>query len=482
MAMASPISAARNLTITETSVALASGQTARKVVGMATMAISSGTSAIHEAKTKASTSSAPPPAISASTARLAPPLLALRRRPRRAARRARSRRRPTADGDAGDRRLGPLGLGLPGIHPAARRGRPGARRGPARPGRARRRDGRRIAGARHRARCAARRRCRRGQGRRRKPGHRGAVAAGGALLVLAFVFASWMAIVPLLMAIVAIPTTFLLIWPLATATDVSVIVKFLAALIGLAIAIDYALLVVVRWREERLRPGTTNEAAVVQAMQHAGRAVVFSGSTVGISLLALVVLPVPFLRSLGIAGMLIPLVSVAVAVTLLPVVLATIGPRLDRRHTGRTDRASRGWSAWARVVVRHRWVAAVASTARPGRARRRGLLDPARQPARRLAGPVRPGARRARSAHRLGHRHRAALAVRRTGALRRSRGSSRVPSPRSTASRARSPRPTGAGAPAPWSRSSRPTTATRPRAAQRSIASARPPITCPPTS
>ena len=188
-----------------------------------------------------------------------------------------------------------------------------------------------------------------------------AVAGGGALLVLAFVFASWMAIVPLLMAVVAIPTTFLLIWPLATATDVSVIVKFLAALIGLAIAIDYALLVVVRWREERLRPGTTNETAVVRAMQHAGRAVVFSGSTVGISLLALVVLPVPFLRSLGIAGMLIPLVSVAVAVTLLPVVLATIGPRLDRRHTGHTDRASRGWSAWARVVVRHRWTAAVAS-------------------------------------------------------------------------------------------------------------------------
>jgi len=189
------------------------------------------------------------------------------------------------------------------------------------------------------------------------------VAGVGAVLVLAFVFASWMAIVPLLMAIVAIPTIFLLVWPLAAATDVSVIVKFLAALIGLAIAIDYALLIVVRWREERLRESTTNEAAVVKAMQHAGRAVVFSGSTVAISLLALVALPVPFLRSLGIAGMLIPLVSVAVAVTLLPVVLATIGPRLDRRHTGHTDRASRGWSAWARVIVRHRWTAAVASTA-----------------------------------------------------------------------------------------------------------------------
>jgi putative drug exporter of the RND superfamily len=98
-------------------------------------------------------------------------------------------------------------------------------------------------------------------------------------------------------------------------------------------------------------------------MQHAGRAVVFSGSTVATSLLALVALPVPFLRSLGIAGMLIPLVSVAVAVTLLPVVLATIGPRLDRRHTGRADRVSPGWSAWARTVVAHRWTAAVASLA-----------------------------------------------------------------------------------------------------------------------
>jgi putative drug exporter of the RND superfamily len=189
-----------------------------------------------------------------------------------------------------------------------------------------------------------------------------AIAGGGALLVLAFVFASWMAIVPLLMAMVAIPTTFLAVWPLASATDVSVIVEVLIALVGLAIAIDYALLVVVRWREERQR-GASPDGAVVAAMEHAGKAVVFSGTTVAISLLALVALPVPFLRSIGIAGMLIPLVSVAVAVTLLPVVLATIGPRLDRRHARREDRASRGWSAWARLVVRHRWSAAILSTA-----------------------------------------------------------------------------------------------------------------------
>ncbi|MCA1680695.1 MAG: MMPL family transporter, partial [Actinobacteria bacterium] len=188
-------------------------------------------------------------------------------------------------------------------------------------------------------------------------------AAVGALVVLAFVFASFTAVVPLLMALVAVPTTFLLVWPLASVTDVSVIVQFLVALIGLAIAIDYALLVVVRWREERQRANVTNEAAVRKAMEHAGSAVVFSGTTVAIALLALVALPVPFLRSMGIAGMLIPLVSVAVAITLLPVVLATIGPRLDWPRIRREDRASPAWSAWARVVVRNRWVAALLSTA-----------------------------------------------------------------------------------------------------------------------
>lgn len=202
----------------------------------------------------------------------------------------------------------------------------------------------------------------RGQGEGASLAVEAAIAGGGALLVLVFVFASWMAIVPLLMALVAIPTTFLAVWPLASATDVSVIVKVLIALVGLAIAIDYALLVVVRWREERQR-GATRDGAVVAAMEHAGRAVVLSGTTVAISLLALVALPVPFLRSIGLAGMLIPLISVAVATTLLPVVLATAGPRLDRRHARQEDRASRGWSAWARFVVRHRFGAAVLSTA-----------------------------------------------------------------------------------------------------------------------
>jgi RND superfamily putative drug exporter len=179
----------------------------------------------------------------------------------------------------------------------------------------------------------------------------------GALLILIFVFRSFMALVPLLMAVVAIPTTFLLVWGITTVTDVSFIVQYLISLIGLGIAIDYALLIVMRWREERAR-GLENQAAVQRAMETAGRAVIFSGTTVAIGLLALVVLPVTFLKSMGYGGMLIPLVSVLVALTLLPVILATVGPRLDWPRNAARDSSGRFWTAWARLMVRQRWIAA----------------------------------------------------------------------------------------------------------------------------
>ncbi len=188
------------------------------------------------------------------------------------------------------------------------------------------------------------------------------VAGLGALAVLAFVFASALAVVPIVMAIVAIPVTLLAVLGLTTVTSVSFIVVFLAALIGLGIAIDYALIVVMRWREE-LERGVPNEDAVRAAVTTAGRAVLFSGTTVAIGLLAAIVLPIPFLRSMAYGGLLIPLVSVAVALTLLPVVLATVGPRADRRRLRRTERAERHWAAWARLVIRHRVAAATAGTA-----------------------------------------------------------------------------------------------------------------------
>ena len=170
----------------------------------------------------------------------------------------------------------------------------------------------------------------------------------GALLVLAFVFASFLAFVPILMAISSILTTFLLLLGLTKLTDVSPIVQFLIALIGLGVAIDYSLIVVSRWREERAH-GSSGDEAVQRAMETAGRAVVFSGITVAIGLLALVALPLPFLRSMGYAGLLIPLVSVLVAITLLPVVLANLGRAARLAAPPHRRQGEPAWTRWAQA-------------------------------------------------------------------------------------------------------------------------------------
>jgi len=185
------------------------------------------------------------------------------------------------------------------------------------------------------------------------------IGSVGALVILALVFASFLALLPLLIGGISVLATFLVVGGLTEVTGVSQIVEFLIALIGLGVAIDYSLLVVSRWREERAA-GRCNADAVAEAMNHAGRAVVFSGLTVAIGLLSMIVLPVPMLRSVGYGGVLVPLVSVVVSVTLLPVILATVGPRLDWPRLRTERRASRVFSAWARGVYRHRWLAALA--------------------------------------------------------------------------------------------------------------------------
>ncbi|MDQ1486495.1 MAG: putative drug exporter of the superfamily [Actinomycetota bacterium] len=178
----------------------------------------------------------------------------------------------------------------------------------------------------------------------------------GALAVLAFVFASLLALVPMAIAAVSILSTLLVVLALTYLTDVSFIVQFLVALVGLGIAIDYSLLLVTRWREEHDR-GADNHTAVVRAVETAGHTVVVSGVTVAIGLLALVVIPVPGLRSVGIGGILIPLVSIAVVLTLLPAILGGIGPRVDWPRIRHEKQASPAWSRWARLIVRRRWVA-----------------------------------------------------------------------------------------------------------------------------
>lgn len=184
------------------------------------------------------------------------------------------------------------------------------------------------------------------------------IAGVGALVVLLVLFGSALAVLPLVMATVAILVTFGAVWGLTAVMDVSFVVQFLVGLIGLGVAIDYALLITNRWREERAR-GADDVTAVERAMVTAGASVVFSGVTVAVALAALVVLPVPFLRAMGFGGLLIPLFSVLVAITLLPVLLATVGPRLHRDR--RRDRRRGGWDRWARLVVRRPKAAAVAA-------------------------------------------------------------------------------------------------------------------------
>ena len=188
------------------------------------------------------------------------------------------------------------------------------------------------------------------------------IGALGALAILAFVFASLLAVVPLLIAAVSVTTAFLAILGLTYLIDVNFVVQFLVGLVGLGVAIDYSLLLITRWREEVAR-GSDNETAIRTAMSTAGRAIIFSGVTVALGLLALIALPIPFIRSIGIGGMLIPLISVAVTLTLVPAVLAGIGRRLEWPRLRHEAKPSRGWTAWGAAIVRQRWLAAAAGLA-----------------------------------------------------------------------------------------------------------------------
>jgi RND superfamily putative drug exporter len=189
------------------------------------------------------------------------------------------------------------------------------------------------------------------------------IGALGALIILAFVYGSAIAIVPLLMALPSILTTFLLVLGLEQLITVNNLVQYLVAFIGLGVAIDYSLLIVTRWREQR-EGGLGNEQAIIAAGATAGHAVVLSGVTVAVGLLSLLVLPVPFLRSIGVGSIIIPLVAIAAAMTLLPVTLAAWGPALDSKRVRRGSTTfSPAWERWAGLVVRRRWIAGIVGLA-----------------------------------------------------------------------------------------------------------------------
>jgi RND superfamily putative drug exporter len=189
-----------------------------------------------------------------------------------------------------------------------------------------------------------------------------------ALLILVFVFGTLAMLVPFLFAAATIPATLGIIWIFANFMELTTYLQNLVMLIGLGIAIDYSLLVVYRYREE-LAKGGSKEDAVVQTMATAGRAVVFSGSAVGIGLALMLFMPLPFMRGFGIGGLAIPIVSILAAVTLLPVLLYFLAAKLDRVRLlprgilARRESEENMWYRLARSIMRRPVVYAAGTAA-----------------------------------------------------------------------------------------------------------------------
>ena len=153
------------------------------------------------------------------------------------------------------------------------------------------------------------------------------IAVVVALVALLLVFGlSAAVVVPFAVAACTIAATVTAVFLVAHGVTMVTYVTNVVALIGFALAVDYSLLMVFRFREEVARGGAVQDA-VVRTMATAGRAVVVSGLAVALGLALLIFVPVPLIRSLGIGGLLIPLASIAAALTLQPVLLSLLGAR-----------------------------------------------------------------------------------------------------------------------------------------------------------
>ncbi len=172
------------------------------------------------------------------------------------------------------------------------------------------------------------------------------------------------AVLPLVVGGIAILGAFMLLRVLSLFTDVSIFAINVITLLGLGLAIDYALFMVSRFREELPRSASVADA-VAQTMATAGRTVAFSGLIVASALASLLLFPQNFLQSMGFGGMAAVLVAMAAALTVLPALLAVLGHRVDalalpwRRRRAATETDDGGWAAVARSVMRRPVVYAV---------------------------------------------------------------------------------------------------------------------------
>jgi RND superfamily putative drug exporter len=172
------------------------------------------------------------------------------------------------------------------------------------------------------------------------------------------------AFIPLAVGELAIAMTLAITGFLAQRWHLSILVQNLATMLGLGLGIDYALLMVSRFREA-ISAGNDGPAASMLAARQAGRTLLISASTVAIGFLALLTVPISEIRSIGIAGILVAGLSVLLTNTLVPAVLALLGRRIDfcrlpftpKLNADRNERSGKRWRQWGHVIVAHPWLA-----------------------------------------------------------------------------------------------------------------------------
>jgi RND superfamily putative drug exporter len=171
------------------------------------------------------------------------------------------------------------------------------------------------------------------------------------LVLMVLVFGSVVAAgLPLVVGGLAIVGTFLVLLVISSLTEVSIFALNLTTGMGLGLAIDYSLFVVSRYREE-LDGGRSAHDAAIRTVQTAGKTVAFSALTVAVSLAALLVFPLAFLRSFAYAGIGVSLLAGFVAVVCLPALLAMLGPRVNSLRLWRRKPKPVGTGVWHRIAV-----------------------------------------------------------------------------------------------------------------------------------
>ena len=185
------------------------------------------------------------------------------------------------------------------------------------------------------------------------------------LILLLVAFGSLVAaVIPLAVGELAIATTLAITGFLAHRWHLSILVQNLATMLGLGLGIDYALLMVSRFREA-ISVGNDGPAASLIAARQAGHTLLISASTVAIGFLALLTVPISEIRSIGIAGFLVAGMSVLLTNTLVPALLALLGPRIDigrmpftpKLDAHRAERMENRWRKLGNVIVAHPWLA-----------------------------------------------------------------------------------------------------------------------------